>query len=80
MTNRSDLEGVSGLRCILVWPADLTRTEFWAFNAPWFGLGDWVGESNGAQWGHSNDHNSAVIKATELILGMVHTSRPARNS
>ena len=28
----------------------------------------------------SNDHNSAVRRATELILGMPYTSRPARNS
>ena len=31
------------------------------------------------QWGHSNDHNSAVIRATELIPGVVYTSRLARN-
>ena len=43
MPDQSDLEGVSGLRCTLVWPADLARREFWAFSAPWFGLGDWVG-------------------------------------
>ena len=29
---------------------------------------------------HSNDHNSAAIRFTELILCMVYTSRPARNS
>ena len=28
----------------------------------------------------ANYHNSAVRRATELILGMVYTSRPARNS
>ena len=32
------------------------------------------------QFPHSNDHNSAVIKSTELILGMPYTGRPAPNS
>ena len=29
---------------------------------------------------HSNDHNSAAIRSTELILCMAYTGRPARNS
>ena len=33
-----------------------------------------------AQKQHSNEHNSAAIRSTELIPGMVYTSRPARNS
>ena len=35
---------------------------------------------NRGPMGHSNDHNSAVRRAMELIPGMVYTSRPARNS
>ena len=29
---------------------------------------------------HSNDHNSAAIRSTELILCMAYTSRPSRSS
>ena len=41
---------------------------------------DHCGRPPDLQWGHSNDHNSASIRVTELISVMVSTSRPARNS
>ena len=53
----------------------IDRTPLGRHSPPWQVAG--FGAPEG---GHSNDHNSAVRTATELILCMPYTSRPARNS
>ena len=88
-TGRCAPYSILGLPHSKVCPGRSAPQKLGAFGIPRFapgtgGLAAWPFRGSmagtGAQWGHSNDHNSAVRRATELIPGMPYTSRPSRSS